>query len=262
MKYKQIILFFVVALPTSIALRLIQLFHIVEANTGFYKQGLENWGGYITLIILAVALVLAVFSLFSHRSPEKPPKVNLCIGLASGLLASAFAIELYFGFNTFGTVLWQKILLYILGIASVLWLTVFSIKDFINIPLPNLTAIIPALFFILKIICSFAGISSLALISDNVLLITAYCAVLLFMLQFAKLYNNVGKERGFRKLLATGLASSVLCFTQSVPNIVFHVASENGYLHTAMVTSFSMFFTGVFIATFVFTHFSKKNIER
>ena len=164
MKYKQIILFFLIALPVSLSLRFTQLFQIVEPNTGFFKMEFEGVGGAITLILLAIALVLALFSFFSHRSPEKAPKVNLGLGLASGLLAAAIAIELYFGSETFGTVMWQKILLYVFGIAAILWFAAYSIKDFINIPLPALTSIIPCIYFIFKIICNFAGISSLALI--------------------------------------------------------------------------------------------------
>ena len=262
MKYKQIILFFVIALPVSLSLRFTQLFQIVEPNTGFFKSEFQGVGGVITIIIIAIALVLALFSFFSHRSPEKPPKVNLGLGLSSGLLAAAIAIELYFGSATFGTIMWQKAALYVFGIAAILWFAAYSIKDFINIPLPALTSLIPCVYFILKIICNFAGISSLALISDNILLITSYCAVLLFMISFAKLYNNVDSERGFKKLLATGLASVTLCFTQSIPNIAYHFAIKEGYTHTAMVTNLSIFFTGVFIMAFLFTHFSKKNADR
>ncbi len=259
MKYKQIILFFLIALPVSLALRFIQLFYIVEANTGFYKQGFEVWGGCITAIIIAVVAISALFTRFSHRSPEKPPQVRLSLGISSGILAFVTAIELIFGGHTFGTIQWQKSLLYLFGIAFVIWLTVYAIKDFINIKLPSIAAIIPCFYFIVKIICSFAGVSSLALISDNVILTFAYCAILLFMLNLAKAYNGIDTERGFRKLLASGLASVLLCTVQSVPNIVFHLANEEGYLHTAMVTNFAIFFTGVFISAFIFSHFSYKN---
>ena len=259
MKYKQILLFFLIALPLSMALRFIQLFHIVESNTGFYKQGFEVWGGNITAIIIGVIIAVGVFAMFSHRSPEKMPRVNLGMGISSGILAFVTAVELVFGGETFGAVLWQRNLLYILGVAMVLWLTVYAIKDFINIKLPNATAIIPCVYFIFKLICNFAGISSLALISDNVLLMAAYSIILLFMLEFAKAYNNIDTERGFRRLLASGLASTLVCMVQSVPNIVYHLVTEGGYLHTTMATNFGIFFTGVFIAMFTFTHFSYKN---
>ncbi len=259
MKFKQIVLFFVIALPVSLALRFVQLFHIVEAETGFYKPGYGNWGGAVTAIILGVVLVIAVFAAFTHRSPKEPPKVKLGMGLASGVLAFVVAIELMIGSNTFGSIAWQRTMLYISGIAVVVWLVAYAIKDFMNIKLPPLTALVPCFFFIFKMICNFAGISSLALISDNVLLTAAYCVVLLFMLQFAKTYNGVDSKYGSRKLLAYGMASSLLCFVQSVPNIIFHLSSEQGYEHTALVTSFSLLFTGVFIIVFVFSHFSRKN---
>lgn len=259
MKYKQIILFFVIALPISISLRLVQLFQTIEPVTGFFKHEYEGVGSFITIIILAIAAVLALFAFFSVRVPLKIPKVALGMGLASGLLASAISIELFFGYSTFGTVVWQKLLLYVFGIASVIWFSVYALKDFIGIPIPRITALIPCVYFILKIICNFAGISSLALISDNVLLIATYCVILLFMISFAKAYNNVTVKCGYKKLLATGLASSVLCFTQSVPNVIYHFAQDQGYSHTAMVTNLSVFFTGIFIISFLVVCFSNKN---
>lgn len=258
MKYKQIILFFCVALPVSLGLRLMQLFFIVEANTGFFKHEYDSWGNGITAIIIAVGVITAVFSFFSHRSPENPPKTGLVMGISSVLLAFAVAMELFFTNGSYGVSVVIKILLYLFGILFVLWLIVFSVKDFLNIKIPLLTYAIPCLYFVARLIYSFGEISSLALISDNIFLIAAYCAVLLFMLNFAKLYNNFDKEKGFRKLLASGLASVLFCFTQSVPNVVFHILS-GGYSHTAVQTNFSMFFTGVFIAVFVFSHFSYAN---
>jgi len=261
MKYEQIILFWVIALPVSLALRFIQLFHIVEANTGFYKPDFELWGGVITAIIIAIVLIVFLFAFFVQKVPEKPSKVGLSLGVSSGVLAFATAIELFLGGETFGLIKWQRVSLYLVGILFVLWLIVFAIKDFINIKLPEITAIIPCIYFVLKIICNFAGISSLALISDNILLIMTYCAVLLFMLELAKAYNGINSKRGYNKLLAFGLSSVVLCFVQSIPNIAFHLSVEGGYLHTAMVTNFAMLFTGVFIASFVLTNYSYKNIK-
>lgn len=259
MKYNKIILFFGFALPVSMILRFLQLFYIVESDTGFFKQEFNNYGYYIMAVIFAFTAATAVFSFFSHRSPEHPPTVNIGLSLSSFALAVSIVVELFLGGAEFGTIIWQTILLRVFGIASAVWFAAFSIKDFMNLRIPAISFSIPTVYFVLKIICSFAGISSLALISDNILLIGANCVSLLFMLNFAKLYNNIDTERGFRKLLASGLASVILCFTQSVPNIVFHFSTEGGYLHTAMVTNFNVLFTGIFIVAFVFSHFSHSN---
>lgn len=262
MKYKQIILFFLVALPVSLALRFVQLFNIIEADTGFYKQGFEKWGGWITAIILGITLLAAVFGMFTHRTPKETPKVKLLMGVTSGVLAFVTAVELMLGGESFGTVAWQRTMLYVSGAAFVIWLCAYAIKDFMNIKLHPLTSLIPCFFFIFKMICNFAGISSLALISDNVLITVAYSFVLLFMLQFSKAHNNVNEKLGSRKLMAYGLSAVIISFVQSVPNIIFHFASENGYVHTAFVTSVSLFFTGIFIMVFMVLHFSKKNLNK
>ncbi len=258
MKYNKILIFFAFALPVSIGLRLMQLFFIIEPETGFYKPEYSAYGIAILIIIFSFAAVTAIFALFSHRSPEHPPKVNLPLGLASIVIALSVAAELYFTDFT-GVLAWQSALFKFFAAVAALWFAAYSITDYLGFKLPALTFAIPAIYLIIKIICSYTAISSLALISDNALLLGANCASLLFFLSFGKLYNNIDTELGFRRLLATGLASIILCFTQSVPNILFNLITKVKYYHTAPVTSVGVFFTGVFICAFVFSHFKYSN---
>ena len=85
--------------------------------------------------------------------------------------------------------------------------------------------------------------------------------MLLFFLSFGKLYNGIDTERNFRKLMASGLVSAVLCFTQSIPHIIINLVTDNGYLHTSNADNFSVLSFGMFIAVFTFSHFSAKNIK-
>ena len=105
----------------------------------------------------------------------------------------------------------------------------------------------------LKVI--FINTSSLAHISDNVLLLAAYCAVLIFFLNYAKLYNNIDNEKNFRKMLASGLVSASLSLTQSLPHIVVNIASGNKYLHVSHISNISVLLMGIFVLTFLVSHF-------
>jgi len=259
MQFKKILLFFLVALPLSVALRFIQLTYIVEKSTGFFMQEFEMYGNYMLGVIFAFCLGVAIFAFFSHRSPEQPAEPNIVMSIAA--VCFSFSILYELAAEKFPAVVqgWQITLLNIFGVATAAYFVAFALKRFVNFPFPDMLSIIPTVYLVLRIICDFTAISSLALISDNLILMASYSVSLLFMLNYAKLYNNAGGDYGSRKLMATGLAATILCFTQAVPHIVVNLINDFGYLHTSMAANITVLFMGVFIAAFTFSHFSRKN---
>ena len=154
---------------------------------------------------------------------------------------------------------WQITLLRVSGVASAVFFVCFGLKRFINLRIPSILTAIPIVYFIFRIICDFTSISALALISENLILMFAYCAVLIFLLQFAKLYNGIDSEYNFRKLLASGLAAITLCALQSIPHFILKSLTGYSFMHTSPEASISLFVMGVFIAVFLFSHFSFSN---
>lgn len=261
MKYKKIILFFCIALPVSVLMRMLELYFTVDTKTGFFKPEYKSMGYYLLIMIIAFCAVTALLCFTSHRNPEHPPKKNPVLGAASFLMAAGIGLEL-FAESFAGTVLkWQTSLLMVAGLASVLYFIVYGAGMFAKIKIPPVCAAVPAIYFIARIICTFTSISSLALITDNVLMLSAYCVALLFFLCFGKLYNGIDTEYNFRKLLAAGLSCIILCFTQSVPHIIINITTDNGYLHTSNASNIALLITGIFVAVFTFSHFSFNNVS-
>ena len=261
MKYKKIILFFCIIMPLSILLRTFQLFFTVETKTGFFKSEYETAGFYLLLLIIAVCVSLAVICFTGHRNPEHPPKINPLISFASFFAVLGVAAGVYDARLSPVAMPWQIALLTVSGFIAAVYFILYAVSGFINLKLSPLLSVLPSVYFIMKIICSFTAISSLALISDNILILSALCVMLLFFLSFGKLYNGIDTERNFRKLMASGLVSIVLCFTQSIPHIIINLTTHNGYLHTSNADNFSVLSFGMFIAVFTFSHFSAKNIK-
>ncbi|MGN0494298.1 MAG: hypothetical protein ACI4F7_11670 [Acutalibacteraceae bacterium] len=259
MKYNKILLFFGITLPLCVLLRTLELFFTVETETGFFKNEFKSIGVYLLILIIAIAASLAIICFTGHRNPEHPPKTNPFMSAAAILTAFSIGAELY-NESFSGTVMkWQLTLLMVTGLAAAVYFFLYGLTGFIDLRLPALASVIPALYLVMRIICSFTSISSLALISDNVLLLAAYCLLLLFFLSFGKLYCGIGAENEFRKLMAMGLTATVLCFTQAVPHIIINLATNNGYQHTSDTANFSLLMFGIFAAAFVFSHFSASN---
>lgn len=258
MKYKKIVLFFCITLPLSILLRSLQLFFTVETETGFFKSEYEIMGLFLLILILLVCACLAVVCFTGHRNPERPPKVNPFMSLCSFVAALGVASGVIDTSLTEAKMPWQNTLLTLAGIVAAAYFVIYGVSGFIKFKLSPLLSVLPSVYFIIKIICSFTAVSSLALISDNILVLSALCVMLIFFLSFAKLYNGIDSESNFRKLMASGLMSAVLCFTQSIPHVIINLVTDNGYLHTTNAANFSVLSFGIFIAVFTFSHFSQK----
>ena len=147
----------------------------------------------------------------------------------------------------------------LMGLAAAAFFVAYGISLISDFTLPPISAVIPVFYFIIKVICVFTSVSSLALITDNILMLAAYCTLLFFFLCFGKLYNGIDREYNFRKLQASGFASVLLCLTQSVPHIIFNLSNGGAYRHTSNISNISLLVYGLFTAAFTLAHFSLKN---
>ncbi len=259
MKYNKIIFLFSVFLPLAVLLRLIQLSFATDYATGLYIKEFEANGKAMLWVLFGLSLAPSFFAIFSHRNPAQPPKTNIFISLGAFAVGISIICELFF--SSFSPVItaWQITLLKISGLATAVFFILFGLKPFLKLHIPNLCTAIPTVYFIFKIICDFSSISALALISENLIVMLTYCAVLIFLLQFAKLYNGIDTEYNFRKLLASGLAAVILCTLQTIPHFVLKVLTGYSFMHTSKFGNITIFVMGVFIAVFLFSHFSYFN---
>ncbi len=256
MKYKKIIFLFSVFLPVSLLLRLVQLSFTVDYATGFFVRDFETNGKAMLWVLIGLCIAPAVFAFTSHRNPENPPSPNLFLSIVAFAAGGAIISGIFFEVFPETVPAWQVAAVKITGLMTALFFVFFGLERFIDFRLPRICAAIPTLYFIFRIICDFTAIAALALTSENLLIMLAYCAVLFFFLQFAKLYNELDSEYNFRKLLSSGLASIMLCFVQTVPHFLLKILTGYSFMHTSVAANINLFFTGVFVAVFLFTHFS------
>ncbi len=259
MKHNKILFFFFLALPACMLMRLLQLFFAVDPATGFFLREYKTAGSLLMGFLFFFCAATVFFCYASHRNPEVPPRKSPILASASFLLAATLAYEL--ATESFaGTVMaWQLVLLSLSGIGATVYFAAYGLCLLGAFRLPALPAVLPPVYFLIKIICTFTSISSLALISDTILLIAAYCVVLLFFLSFGKLQNGIGAERNFKPLLAWGLTSVLLCFTQGLSLLFFLFLSGRAYPHTSIASNLALSALGLFTLVFTLTHFSAKN---
>ena len=260
MKLNKIWFLFVLSLIANIGFRFLQLYFTIDAKTGFYIEKSENYGQILLILIMLCGLIIGVFSYLVFKTPENPPKGNIYLSAVSVVLGLFVFTETFFLKNSLQIFGWQTPLLKLLGIALTGFLILFSISPYLKIKLHPTLTIIPVGYMIMRTIYDFTSISKLALISDNILLIAVYCVTLIFLLNFAKLYNNLADDRTFKRILSYGLTSTIMCFTFSIPNIFINILTNNSYQHTSTSTNIFILLLGIFILTFLCSYFSKKNM--
>ncbi len=260
MKQGKIMLFFGISLPICVLMRALQLFFTVDTQTGFFKPEYITVGIYLLFVILAFCVCLAVICFSSHRAPEHPPVKNPLLSLVAVFLGLSVLIEIYADSSSVN-LLWQSSLISVTGILAAFYFFAFGAERFLPFKLPPLFSVAPTLYLIARIIYAFTSVSSLALISDNILLLAAYCVSLLFFLSFGRVYNGIEAESGFRRLLATGLVATLLCLTSAIPHFVINFVTNGAYLHTSGITNLGLLVLGLFIGVFTLSHFAKENCE-
>lgn len=261
MKFKQIILFSSLGILGCTILRTFQIFFAINPETGFFRGRYRDIGFNTTVVIFAVVICTAILGALVKRAPSKMPRVNIFMGLASLAIAAGTAYELITETFVSRIPVWQITLSRVFGLLTVLFFLAYGAKAVYNYRLPRILYITPLLYWIVKLICTFTTISSLSLISDNMLMIAGYCAILVFMLEFAKTANGIDKDWGFKKLLASSLCSLNLCATFSVPRLIAIISGNSKVLHESVSSVLNCFLTGLFILVFTYSFYRNKNLS-
>lgn len=274
MKYKHIMWVFGISLIAGIVIRTCQALFITDAQTGFIKPEYKMFGILMTALICLAAIVCIIVGLTVRRCPQKMPKVTPLGGIGSMLLGAFVFAEVAFILFETRLELWQAVALEVFGFLSGVFFIAYGLKAFVKYKLPGVFFAVPVVFWAVKLIKLFTSISSIALIAENIVLCLGCCAALVFMLEYAKLANNINIDRTSRYLLASGLCASNLSLVYAVPELIEIIGRisvlKNKYAMSVVLKNFasdivstaSVLVTGIFVLLFVVGYFSTDNLSR
>lgn len=240
-----------VFLLAAFLVRIVQIFTVIDSKTGFYNRGSATLGMILTVSVFALCFVGSIFArkgfIIKKRDVTPLMIVPSCF-LGISLLYEVFAESFVNQGNG-----WQVILMKALGILAAVYFVSFNF-----LKIPDLCHIIPALYMIIRIICSFINIASLSLIAENVLYTAGLCCALLFFVSYAGHYcldDINAKSLNFRAVLAGSL-----CFVTAASNIIAEIFSKGGYDHIPFYSKLVMLAVSLFIGGFVASRV-KSNME-
>ncbi len=262
MQLKKITTFFLITLPLSALLRFFQLKFIIDPKNGFFYPEYETIGIVSTVIIFLLVAASVIFSFNAFRSPESAPKENIPLNIASITLGGVIILSTLFENTPVTTSQALTSLKSIFAVLAAAFFIAFGTQKYLKFKLPEIFCCLPVIYFVLSAISKFTVIASIALITDNLILITSICALMLFFLHYAMLYNNMDAEKNFRKLLASGTAAAMLSVTQSAVYFIYNGITAFEQAHTSVFVNLELLAAGIFVIIFLFSHFTQKKIDQ
>ena len=255
MKFKKSTLVICIATLLAFVLRTLQIFCTIDQSTGFYKIEQNGLGTFLMALIVVLCMVSAVVARFYDFQPNGCQENDKFTAIASGILAIALFYEIFSERFVFVNATWQAMAMKTVGFLTAVYFAAMLFSAFYSFKIPDLCHTLPAIYMIIRIICSFIGIGSLSLITENIFLIASYCVSLLFFISYAgnkcKVYIN-GASLYMRSVLAFAL-----CFVTALPNLIVNATSLGGYSHIPLTSQVVLTAITLFIAAFNYKRFLK-----
>jgi hypothetical protein len=255
MKFKKSTLVICIATLLAFVLRTLQIFCTIDQSIGFYKIEQNGLGTFLMALIVVLCMVSAVVARFYDFQPNGCQENDKFTAIASGILAIALFYEIFSERFVFVNATWQAMAMKTVGFLTAVYFAAMLFSAFYSFKIPDLCHTLPAIYMIIRIICSFIGIGSLSLITENIFLIASYCVSLLFFISYAgnkcKVYIN-GASLYMRSVLAFAL-----CFVTALPNLIVNATSLGGYSHIPLTSQVVLTAITLFIAAFNYKRFLK-----
>lgn len=265
MRFKNIRIFFYIALISVIFVRFLQYFHSLDVVTGFIKPEYKLIGYGLLALTFLIAFTVTGVSFLIRRCPVKMPRINIVAGSSALVLAFAILFDIATVGSSASIPTWQTLLLKITGALSAVFfgaLFVKSIKKIKKFSIPSICFVAPVVYYLVRLIYVFTASSVIALISDNLLLLISCIFTLLFMFEFCLVKFQSEGETAYKKIAATGFTAVILSAATAFPQIIavlYHTpAAQRVDFPEALLT----LFTGVFIYMFLRNYFSGRNLKK
>lgn len=262
MRFKNIRMFFYIALAAATAIRFLQYFYALDAVTGFIKPAYKLIGFGLLAATFLVTFSVSVICLFIRRCPIKLPRTNRLIGVISLILALAIIYNLTTISGASANIpAWQPLLLKISGAICAVFFGAVFVKGLKNYHIPAVCFAAPVVYYLVRLIYMFTAGSTLALVSDNLLALAAAVFTVLFMFEFCLIANNTDQNYGYKKIALTGFTAVIFCIATTFPQLVAVAFNTPAAKRVDFSSAALTFITGVFIYFFLRRHFSGNNLK-
>ena len=261
MKYKNIMAIFGVSALISFYLRLREQMLCIDAR-GFVRDGYAEKNFFLLLWSAGFLIAAAVVASLVRRCPLKAPQVGIPLCGVSAVLGVWMIYESVTVVSPASVPAWQGAAMNVLGVLSGLMFLAYAASGLVKFTLPGALFILPVLFWMLRLIWVFTALNTLALTVEHVFLLMACSALLVFMLQLAKLMSGQGNSYHFKWMLVSGVCAVIFCADYALPNLLLELAGSRTASKESVSSEIMILLTAAFVLVFLIAYFDQRNLKR
>ncbi len=259
MKFKYIITVFLATFTASLLLRTGQILTLVDERGFIIKNGASK-NFICILILIALFAATAISALYVRRCPLKAPKMNAALCVTSAILGVWMIYDSITLNSPISVPAWQSSMLSVFGLLSGAVFIAYAATVIEKFKLKGIAFIIPIVYWMLRLVWIFTALNTLALTMEHVFLLACCSAILLFMLQLAKVQSSIESEKSFRRICVFGLAALVLVADYALPNIALKIFDFKDFESHGVSSEILIFITAIFISVFFVSYFHQSNL--
>lgn len=255
-KLKNIYLFYFVCTAVSILARTFCFIYTTEPSTGFLIHRMKGVGIALMLFIVFALICLFLLSMLSKPKVVEEHSSRCVLSVMSAVLGLAMLIDTLFAFLYSNGITWQFALKEAFMLLSAAVFIFYGICKLKKMPFKPLLLCIPVIFSVFQTIELFTSYATLALITEHLFDIMLVCMLMVFLLWFAKMHNNIdGRYKKF--VFPLGLCTSSVCAVSFFSRTITMLSGCSDRIHGKNSLSVSMLFFAVFIFLWLLENFKE-----
>lgn len=263
MKVKHLLLWFLIPSALIVILRTVEQALLINADSGFYKDGLEAAGYTVLGITLAVMLILLIYGSTRKKYPVAAPVKSRPVFIMSLVMAAAIVVDIFMvmlseEFSSAVVLSASKGLLFYLYLLYIAF-AVLSLLFFLYYAYAQWQGIRPAGFApaaviimtAIKLAIVFTEHSGIANISDNVNNTAMICFLLVFWLFHGRMIADAGYPKAVRWAYGFGICAAVYSLACTLPYYFIKFTGNGALLHQTELPSPLLIASAIYIIVFL-----------
>ena len=218
MKRSQVFLLFYIAAPLLLIARVLQRFYMIDAATGFYRDGLAAAGTAITVLFLVFPVVARLLCRLSRPAERRFPERSLPLAIGAFFAGFCLAVE--------------AVRLLLTGSGAVSFLVAFLSAVFAAaLVLRGLAALgvmracgwlapVGTFYAGIRLVARFADYAGEVTVSDTLFHILTLCLLVLFLFADGKVQIGLTDEKVTSSFFAYGLSAALFCSAVVLPDLI------------------------------------------
>lgn len=234
-------------------IRCIQVALLTDTNTGFFTDGYQNIGNALSVLIVSITAIAAIFGLFVSTERINPqPDSSYVFGgaaLLAGLSQLVEVFSLSISLEGVPTVISGARTAFMLG-SGIVFCYIGIMHILGNNPHYGFM-FVPVISWIFRLVYTFIGFTGMSNISDNLYDVLMLVSTTVFLLFHGKMLYGIKTKTGINSMFISGIIAILFSSVAIIPRWIVAVLGLKEFSHIQIDNPLSGFFMSVYITVYL-----------